>query len=65
MEMVGKTLKSKINGNLFQVTEIFTEDNREYYTLLDLASGGLFAIGKEFFGEFVMPNLEIVEASPI
>lgn len=61
MELVGKTIKSKINGNQFCVTELFTEDNREYYTLCDLACGKLFAIGKAFFEEFVMPNIEIID----
>ena len=59
--MIGNTLKSKINGNLFQVTEIFTENDHQYYKVLDLATGRLFTIGKETFEKSVMLNLEIVK----
>lgn len=62
IEMIGKTLKSKINGNLFFVEELFTECNNQYYKIRDLASDGLFCWGKEWFEKGLMQNLEIVNA---
>ena len=61
MELVGKTLKSKINGALLAVTELFEESGRQYYTVLDMASGKHIAIGKEWFEKGLMQNLEIAE----
>lgn len=61
MNLVGKTLKSKINGALFCVTEMFEESGKQYYTVLDMASGKLIACGKEWFEKGYMPNLEIAE----
>lgn len=63
MELVGKTLKSQLNGNLFTVTELFTEDNKEFYAVLDMSSGKHFAIGRELFEKFVMPNVKMVEVN--
>lgn len=60
--MVGKTLKSKINGKLFVVEELFTESGRQHYKIRDLAGGGLFCWGKEWFEKGLMQNLEIVNA---
>lgn len=60
MDLVGKTLKSKINGALFVVEELFTESGRQYYNIRDLASGGLSCWGKEWFEKGLMQNLEIV-----
>ena len=60
--MVGKTLKSKINGKLFFVEELFTEDDRQFYNIRDLTSGGLYCWGKEWFEKGLMQNLEIVNA---
>ena len=60
--MVGRTLKSKINGNLFFVEKLYTEDGRQYYDIRDLAGGGLYYCGKEWFEKGLMQNLEIVNA---
>lgn len=60
MKLVGKTLKSKINGALFVVTELFEESGRQYYTILDMASGKLFCHGKEWFEKGLMQNFVIV-----
>lgn len=60
MELVGKTLKSKINGALFVVTELFEESGRQYYAILDMASGMLFYLGKDWFEKGFMQNIEIV-----
>lgn len=61
MDLIGKTLKSKINGALFVVTELFEESGRQYYTILDMASGKLCCWGKEWFEKGLMQNLEIVD----
>ena len=62
MELVGKTLRSKINGALFQVTEVFKDkhNGQEYYSVLDLASGKHYAISRGWFEKGYMQNLEIV-----
>lgn len=60
MELVGKMLKSKINGNLFYVADMFTEDNRQFYTISDPAAGGCVAIEKGWFEVGYMQNFEIV-----
>lgn len=59
--MVGKTLKSKINGELFCVDELFKESGKQYYSVRHIASGKITAIGKEWFEKGYMQNLEIVE----
>ena len=61
IDLVGKTLKSKINGNMFYVAELFTEHNFQYYKICDVASGGYFAVGKEWFEIGYMQNLEIIQ----
>ena len=61
MDLVGKKLKSKINGALFAVTELFEEDGKQYYKILDLASGKSYCWGKGWFEKGLMQNLEIVE----
>lgn len=60
MELVGKILKSKINGNLFRVADLFTEDGRQFYTIYDMSDGGYVAIEKGWFEVGYMQNLEIV-----
>lgn len=63
MDLVGKILKSKINGALFQVTELFKDknDGREYYSVLDLVSGKHYAISRGWFEKGYMQNLEIID----
>lgn len=61
MDIVGKTLKSKINGALFCVTEMFEESGQKYYSVLDMASGKHIAVGKEWFEKGYVQNLEIAE----
>jgi hypothetical protein len=60
--LVGKTLKSKINGERFFVEELFTDktSNREYYIVRHIASGTATPQGKEWFEKGLMQNLEIV-----
>ena len=60
MNYVGKTLKSKINGCLFYVQELFLENNQLYYIIIDLETNQKFAIGKGWFENGYMQNLEIV-----
>ena len=60
MELIGKTLKSKINGNLFCVDGMFEENGEKYYSILDMASGKHYAISKGWFEKGYMLNLEIV-----
>lgn len=62
MGLVGKTLKSKINGALFIVDGEFDDAGRKYYSIIDLASGKHIATGKEWFEKGVMQNLEIINA---
>ena len=61
MELVGKTLKSKINGALFVVDGEFEDGGRKHYSVLDMASGKHIAISKAWFENGIMQNLEIVE----
>lgn len=61
MDLIGKTLKSKINGASFVVTELFEESGRQYYAVIDMASGKHFAVGKEWFEKGYMQNLEIAK----
>lgn len=58
--MVDKTFKSKINGNLFYVSEKIEKHGREYYILTDLTCGGDIAIDTAFFDLFILQNLEDV-----
>ena len=59
--MVGKTLKSKINGALFYVKELKNDDGSEYYIIVDVASGNEFAHNKKWFEKGIMQNLDIVK----
>ena len=65
-ELVGKTLRSKINGNLFYVAELFSEEDphgrvHKYYKICELGTDKYTAIGKEWFERGYMQNLEICE----
>lgn len=57
--LVGKTLRSKINGARFYVEELVKENGFEYYIILDLESRGRIASGKEWFERGIMQNLEV------
>lgn len=59
--MTGKTVKSKINGALFFVEELFEDNKKQYYRVIHLASGKPSIIGKEWFEKGYMQNLEIVK----
>lgn len=62
-EMVGKILKSKINGEKFIVDELFTEPStqRQYYNIKHIASGNISCWGKEWFEKGLMQNLEEIK----
>lgn len=62
--MIGKTLKSKINGALFYVKELRNDNGNEYYIIVDVASGNEIASAKEWFDNGIMQNLEIVSSQP-
>jgi hypothetical protein len=57
--VVGKTLKSKINGALFFVEELKNEGGQEYYIIVDLAAGKRIASPKGWFENGIMQNLEV------
>lgn len=57
--MVGKTLKSKINGERFVVDELKEEHGQQYYIVRHIASGKVSAWGKGWFEKGLMQNLEI------
>mgnify|MGYP003413642511 CR=1 FL=1 len=59
--MIGKTLKSKINGALFYVKELKNDNGNEYYIIVDVASGNEFAHGKSWFEKGIMQNWEMVD----
>lgn len=61
MDLIGKTLKSKINGALFFVEELKKENKTEYYIIVDISSGKRFAHGRAWFEKGIMQNLEIAE----
>lgn len=58
--MVGKTFKSKINGNLFKVVSLFTDGGGEHYKVLDLATGRQVVCGRSWFEKGIMQNLKEV-----
>ena len=57
---VGKTYKSKINGNLFYVKELFTDCGQELYAVVDMGEGKIKHVGKGWFEHGIMKNLEEV-----
>ena len=59
--MIGKTLKSEINGDLFHIDEIRVENNKEYYVVKHIASGKKSNILKGWFEKGYMQNLKIIE----
>ena len=59
--MVGKTLKSKINGALFYVEELKNDNGNEYYIIVDVASGNRVSSSKGWFENGIMQNLMEVE----
>lgn len=61
MELVGKMLKSKINGKLFYVTELFTENDQQYYKVCEPGTKNYIAVSKEWFEVGYMLNLEVVK----
>ena len=60
MDLIGKILKSKINGERFLVEGDFTEGGKQYYIVRHIASGMATAQGKEWFERGLMQNLEII-----
>jgi hypothetical protein len=61
MNLIGKTLKSKINGALFFVEELKNDNGSEYYIIIDLASGMRVASGRQWFEKGIMQNLTLAE----
>lgn len=61
MDLVGKTLRSKINGVLYYVHELFSEGGREYYKVGEVGTSSYVAIERGWFEFGYMQNLEIVE----
>lgn len=59
--MIGKTLKSKINGALFVVEGIKNDGGKDYYTIVELATGRKFMALKGWFEKGIMQNLVEVE----
>lgn len=59
--MIGKTLKSKINGALFFVEDLKNDNGNEYYIVVDLSSGLRIASSKSWFENGIMQNLEVVK----
>lgn len=57
---VGKTYKSKINGNLFYVKELFTDCGVELYAVVSMPAMTINYIGKDWFEHGIMQNLEEV-----
>jgi hypothetical protein len=62
--MIGKTLKSKINGELFCIDKLFEQCGRQYYSVRHIASSKVSVWGKEWFEKGLMQNLEIVTDHP-
>lgn len=61
MKLVGKMLKSKINGKLFYVAESFIENNKQYYKVCEPGTKNYIAVSKEWFEIGYMQNLEVVK----
>lgn len=59
--MIGKTIKSKINGALFVIDGEFEDGGRKHYSVLDLASGRHIAVDKDWFEHRMMKNFEIMK----
>lgn len=58
--MVGKTLKSKINDDLFYVEDLKKDNGKEYYVILHIKSGKRYNHDKGWFEHGIMQNLEII-----
>lgn len=58
--MVGKTLKSKINGDLFVIDNEFTDNGRQFYLVRHLPTGKVQGLEKGWFEHGLMQNLEVV-----
>lgn len=61
MELVGKTLRSKINGKVFCVTELRKENNYEQYIVCEISSGKLLPVHRRTFEEMCLTYLEFIE----
>ena len=62
--MVGKALKSKINGSLFLVEELKNDNGNEFYVILDMSTGKRFASSKDWLEQGIMQNMEILADKP-
>ena len=60
--MIGKTLKSKINGALFFIEDMKNDDGKYYYIIVDLASGKRLVSPRDWFEKGIMQNLFEVKA---
>lgn len=65
MELIGKTFKSKINGKIFDVIELCTENNRQHYKIVEIESGKILTADKRLFEEMCLANLEMVEEKEV
>lgn len=61
IKMVGKTFRSKINGKVFQVVDLFKDGDFWCYKILDVATGDTLTATKRVFEEMCLANLEIIE----
>jgi hypothetical protein len=61
--MIGKLFKSKIDGKIFKVLDLKSENNKEYYVLQEIKTGYQTTIGKGWFENGIMWNLEEVLTS--
>lgn len=60
--LVGKKLRSKINGQIFIVKERFTAENGvDYYTIADESGERITSTSCGWFEKGIMQNLEIIE----
>ena len=61
MELVGKTVKSKINGKVFHIDETYTDNGHKYYKVREISTGKILPVHGRLLDEMCMTYLEIVK----
>lgn len=59
--MVGKTFRSKVNGDEFCIDKEYTDNGLEWFSVRHIKSGKCTQIEKGWFLHGYMKNLEIIE----
>ena len=61
MNLIGKKLKSKINGKLLLVKSMLTDGGRDHYEIAEIGTNKSVTVERGWFENGIMQNLEILE----